>query len=123
MPHLLFELTAADFNGKDFDGAPFDYVGKYDPENRIVIPVSESIDTDCQRFQDAIATAVQKGKLAVHTKNGTDYAQWEVPYDGGVIDYGPGDYVLVVGEAALVWIPGSVIAALGIKIPETKAGA
>lgn len=119
----LFRLTAADFNGQSFDGSPFEFLGRYDTEARIVIPVTTDLDSDVKSLASAVESAIVKGLVSMHTKNGTDYAQWAVKYEGGVFDYGPGDYVLVMSAGMLLWVPGSVMSALGIKIPEKVQGA
>lgn len=112
---FLFEVTAADWNGRSFDGSPFSYVGRYLKETKTVSSITAELAEDVNSLQIAVAKAIDSGKLKIHTQGGSDYAQWRVFDDnGGHLDYGPGDYVLVMSETTLLWIPGNVIAALGI---------
>jgi len=112
---FVFALTAADWNGRSFDGSPFSYVGRYVKETKTISTVTTDVAADVNTLQSAISKAIESGKLKMHTTGGTDYAQWRVfDENGGYLDYGPDDYVMVVSENTLLWIPGKVIAAFGI---------
>jgi hypothetical protein len=63
------EVTAADFNGTDWDGSPF------------------------TEKPDWLVEAVKAGRIKVHPSN-TDYAMWTVQTPKRVMIAGPGDWIL-----------------------------
>lgn len=65
----LVKITAADFNGRDWDECPFDSV------------------------PDWLRIAVSKGDVTAHTRNHTDYAEFDVRTADGVVSAGPGDRI------------------------------
>lgn len=69
-PEIAVRVTAADFNGKDWDGSPF------------------------SAMPDWLATAVKGGSITPHTRNSTDYAEWDVVTSKGTISAGPGDWII-----------------------------
>lgn len=69
------KITSADYNpalpwDRAWDGSPF---------------------SDAPEWLEAALCA---GKLKPHTRGGTDYAQWDVTTEDGVLTVGPGDYIL-----------------------------
>lgn len=73
----IVKVTSADFNGKTFDGSPFDLIG-------------ESYDTEW------IEQALVSGELRIGTPGDTDYALFGIKseHDESIIIWaGPGDYL------------------------------
>lgn len=66
------EVTAADFNGTTFDGAP-------------LVPVGISREV----FGDLLARDV----ISINVGRDTDYARWNVETPEGVKVVGPGDFI------------------------------
>lgn len=66
------EVTAADFNGRDWDGSPFEPV-----------PVPQWI-----------IAAVAAGKITPDCPGSTDYAVWDVSTPGGKVVAEPGDKIV-----------------------------
>jgi hypothetical protein len=64
------KVTAADYNGHDWEGSPFSAVPQW--------------------LKDAIGT----GHLKPHTRGSTDYAQWDVQTASGLLNAGPGDWII-----------------------------
>ena len=71
------QVTAADYNGKTFDGSPF----------RGTMPIW---------LEKAIVDEV----VTISKKGGTDYARWEIHTLEGVMTVEPGDWIIkgVKGE-------------------------
>ncbi len=67
-------VTAADFNGKTFDGAPLIRVG-----------ISEEV----------FGSFLANDKISIKGGGGTDYALWNVQTPDGVVVAGPGDFIAV----------------------------
>jgi hypothetical protein len=69
-------ITAADFNGSDWDGSPF------------------------SEMPDWLAEAVRAGTVAPHTRGHTDYTEWDIKTLEGTMNAGPGDMLIqgVKGE-------------------------
>ena len=70
-------ITAADFNGRTWDGSPFS-----DEPNWLL-------------------SAVEGGMIREHTRGSTDYARFDVTTAEGVVDAGPGDEIVRVGTGSL----------------------
>lgn len=88
-------VTAADFNGKSFDGAPLKLFGGID------------------KMPAWLLEAEQNESILVEARGSTDYAWFGVKDDyNNVIWAGPGDYILNLGEGGkvkLVVVPGIVM--------------
>ena len=69
---LAVRITAADFNGKTWDGSPFSVRPKW------------------------LMDAVKLGACTPHTRGHTDYAEWDVVLGSGrgVANAGPGDWIV-----------------------------
>lgn len=69
---LAVRITAADFNGRSWDGSPFS-----------VRP-------------DWLIAAVKTGQIMPHTRGHTDYAEWDVVLGSGkgIKSAGPGDWII-----------------------------
>lgn len=80
-PAQCVRVTAADFNGSDFDGSPFSDVPMW------------------------LRDAMNNRKIVLHTRGGTDYAQWEVTTKLGVVNAGPGDWIVRNENAELTVCP------------------
>jgi hypothetical protein len=70
-------VTAADFNGRTFDGCPFDHIPQW------------------------LIDAENDDKLKIHPYD-TDYAMWKVLTPDGEKIAGPGDYIVKSGDDLLV---------------------
>jgi len=68
------EVTAADYNGRDWDGSPFRWAGGIAPK--------------------WLTDAVVCGDLVPDTPNHTDYAEWRVKTPGGEVLASPGDAIV-----------------------------
>ena len=64
-------ITAADFNGRTWDGNPFSPPAPH-----------------------WLCLAVLAGEVTPHTRGSTDYARWDVKTPDGVVDAGPGDWIV-----------------------------
>lgn len=69
-PELAVQVKAPDFNGHSFDGRPFS-----------AIP-------------DWLDVAVKVGYVLPHTRNSTDYAEWDVVTSAGTKSATPGDWII-----------------------------
>jgi len=67
------QVTAADFNGQEWDSAPFHPA----PGPKW------------------LSEAVHAGRIVPHTRGDTDYARWDVTTPKGVVDAGPGDCIML----------------------------
>lgn len=67
---IAVRVTAADFNGREWDGRPFSAMPEW------------------------LIAAFNNGTVLPHTRNSTDYAEWDVTTPRGVVSAGPGDYII-----------------------------
>lgn len=85
---VAVQVTATPFNGHSWDGTPF------------------------TAMPDWLARAFERGDVVAHTRGGTDYAQWDVKTERGVVSAGPGDWIIRRKLGDL-----SVVAEQDAKIP------
>lgn len=71
------QITAADFNGQTWDSSPF------------------------RPGPPWLLEAVEARLLQPHTRGDTDYARWDVTTRKGVVDAGPGDWVVLCADGSL----------------------
>ena len=64
------QVTAADFNGHDWDSLPF------------------------SAFPDWLRQAIAEGRIAVCRTGHTDYARWEIKTLEGTMTASPGDWII-----------------------------
>lgn len=97
--HRALVVTAADYNGTEFDGAPV----------RTLFPKddTQTIDEVCPWFMEAL----EKKKLLIEARGHTDYAWFGVKTDGNNIYWaGPGDVILYnVPHGTLTMVPACVV--------------
>ena len=96
--HRAWVVTAADFNGKDFDGSPV--------ETLFPKPEDQSIDQVAPWFQEAI----KSGKILVEARGCTDYAWFGVKDDYHNVHWaGPGDVIARIQLGDLIVIPKPMV--------------
>jgi hypothetical protein len=78
VPVEAVKILATDFNGFDWDGFPFSEAEAW------------------------IIKAIQIRTLIPHTRNGTDYAEWDIKTSHGWTSAGPGDYICH-GDDGQIW--------------------
>lgn len=78
------KVTAADYNGTMWDGSPFSHAEPW------------------------LWEALDKGVLKPHTRNHTDYAEWDIVTLEGVMSCGPGDWIARGVKGELWAIKGDV---------------
>ena len=83
-------FTAADWNGKTWDGSPMELAAPDDG-----LPTMELVKIIDQH--------IKEGRLALSTVNSADYAEWTINSDLSTV-YGPGDQVQVYANGQLVGI-------------------
>lgn len=84
------KVTAADFNGKDFDGAP-------------LVGVFNGIDD-----VHALFPTLLSDKTLVEARGQTDYAWFGIKDDYNNVHWaGPGDYIVAMTPNKLIVVPGA----------------
>lgn len=106
----VIKISAADFNGKDFDGQPLTLVGQH-------------ADRSIPAWMQA---ALLGGEISVGTPGSTDYASFGVKLENGTTMWaGPGDYIVAhaVGATFSQYfvVPWRFLQMLGIQDIELLA--
>ena len=70
-PEIAVRVTAADFNGSDWDGPPFSAMPEW------------------------LMDALKRHKIVPHTRGSTDYSQWDVTTAKGTVNATPGDWIIL----------------------------
>lgn len=84
----IAKITAADFNGKSFDGMAF-------------VPANE--DQRLDKFFIAFKLAMEQGSIKISNVGCTDYATWDFfDKDEVCTNYGPGDLIFYSKKYGLV---------------------
>lgn len=94
--HRVLEVTAADYNGKDFDGSPV----------KTLFPMEEgkTIKDVCPWFVEAI----EKGQILIEARGSTDYAWFGVKTDCNNVHWaGPGDLIMY-NRGYIVVVPSCI---------------
>lgn len=96
LPVHTVVITAADFNGRQFDGQPF----------KSVYPIMA---------EDWFLEAIRSHDVLVQQRAGTDYA-WFGVFDeyGNVTWAGPGDYITLLEEGRYMVVPQKLASQFGI---------
>lgn len=96
---IAVRVTAADFNGHDWDGSPF------------------------SSGPDWLIAAAQDRSLVPHTRGSTDYTQWDVTTLRGVINAGPGDWIIRRERGDLSVVEGAdAYVLINLRAPCSTAG-
>lgn len=108
---ILYEIVAVDWNGQSLDGDPFKFVGRVSTVDGRSTIDSTTPETNEEHVAlvDKLRKAIVKSQLAITSYGGSDYAQFEVVdpefNSGKGVIYGPGDYLMVLGDSLTVWLP------------------
>jgi hypothetical protein len=94
-PFLAVRVTAADFNGKTFDGSPLVVLREQDEELVTML---------------AVLNREEKPKVRIESRGGTDYAWFGIVDDYNNVTWaGPGDYIVAFKKESSALTAGRVI--------------
>lgn len=97
-PFLAMRVTAADFNGKEFDGSPL--VALKEPDGQLK------------------ALLLSTKGVKVEARGCTDYAWFGIPDEYGNVTWaGPGDYIVTTDYKTLKVVPGAFYDAIFHRTP------
>jgi hypothetical protein len=83
---FVLRVTAADFNGKDFDGTPLEVIS----------------DCDDQKVIQQAKQLEKEGRFTINLSGDTDYAKWNVKTSNGIVVAEPGDVISYLGGVLTV---------------------